>query len=166
RLSLRFADQLCHHFIPMPANRREIVQTALELGVCSASGYPITKAKKNGSVRSSEVFSFRGVAASEEMYKKLSLSPTMNIVIRFHKDRAVRPEDGKRFPTPSLRGISGGAIFAWPHGAELSSDWSLPRLVGLVHSYREREGLVIGTTLLPILTAISLGQMKGFGGVR
>lgn len=70
------------------------------------------------------------------------------------------------FPTPSLKGSSGGGIFAWPPGAELSDDWSLPRLVGVVHSFKEKEGLIIGTTLVPVLAAIGLGRMKGFGGIQ
>ena len=115
---------------------------------------------------SSEVFSFRGVVASEEIYEKLGLSPKSNIVINFSKKRAVDPNTFEKFPTPGLKGISGGGIFAWPKGEEISSDWSLPKLVGLVHTFKEKEGLLIGTTLLPVVTAIQLGRMKGFGGIR
>lgn len=167
RLTSSFAARLAHHFSPLPQGRREIIKTALELSVCSASGYPATKGKKSSEgVFSSEIFSFRGVAAPQEIYDQLELSPASNIVIQFSKKRAVSPKDGTPFPGPSLKGISGGGIFAWPAGSEISDDWNRPKLVGIVHSFKEKEGLIIGTTLLLLLTAISLGRMKGFNGVR
>ena len=33
------------------------------------------------------------------------------------------------------------------------------------HTFKEREGLIIGTTLLPLLAAIAVGRMKNYGGV-
>lgn len=167
RLSTEFAVQLSYHFKPLPQGRGELIGSAYELTVCSASGYPASKSKKDGSgTFSSEIFSFRGVVAEQDTYRSLNLSPDDAIIIHFHKKRAVHPGTMDAFPTPGLKGISGGGIFAWPRGAELSNDWSLPRLVGIVHTFKEREGLIIGTTLLPVLAAISLGRMKNFGGVQ
>lgn len=109
RLSRAFALQLGHHFMPIPHGRGEIIRSAQELTVCSAAGYPASKSKKNGDgVFSSEVFSFRGVIADKETYDSLDLSPDQAIVIHFHKKRAVHPGTTNRFPTPSLKGISGG----------------------------------------------------------
>lgn len=167
RLSTEFATQLSYHFKPLPQGRGEIIRSARELTVCSASGYPASKSKKNGDgVFSSEIFSFRGGIADKDTYDRLNLSPEQAIVIHFHKKRAVHPGTMDAFPTPSLKGTSGGGIFAWPPGAELSDDWSLARLVGIVHTFKEREGLIIGTTLLPVLAAITVGSMKNFGGVQ
>jgi hypothetical protein len=166
RLATEFAVQLSHHFTPLPQGRGELIRSAHELTVCSASGYPTSKCKKKGSKYSSEIFSFRGVAAEQETYDRLDLSPEQTIIIHFHKKRAVHPETGGAFPTPGLKGSSGGGIFAWPRGSETSNDWSLPRLVGIIHSFKEREGLIIGTTLLPVMVAISLGRMKNFGGIQ
>lgn len=166
RLSSEFACELSHHFKPLPQGRGEVIGSAHELTVCSVSGYPASKGKKNGDgVLSSEIFSFRGAVADSSTYDLLKLSPDQAIVIQFHKKRAVHPGTMDAFPTPGLKGISGGGIFAWPCGAELSEDWSLPRLVGIVHTFKEREGLIIGTTLLPLLAAISVGRMKNYGGV-
>lgn len=166
RLSTEFAVQLSYHFKPLPQGRGEIIRSAHELTVCSASGYPASKSKKNGDTFSSEIYSFRGVIAQQEEYDRLDLSPEQAIIIHFHKKRAVYPGTMDVFPTPSLKGSSGGGIFAWPYGSELSKDWSLPHLVGIIHTFKEKEGLIIGTTLLPILAAISLGRMKNFGGVK
>lgn len=167
RLSSEFARALCHHFLPLAQQRCDILLPPLEPIACSASGYPASKSRKTADgAYTSEIFSFRGVSAAPETYEKWSLSPDINIVLNFNKKSAVDPATLKSFSTPSLRGISGGGIFAWPKGQEISDDWSLPKLVGLVHSFKEKEGLIIGTTLLPILSAIQLGRMKGYGGVR
>jgi len=163
RLSPDFAEDLQHHFTPISAKYREVIPTALELTVCSASGYPVTKGKRNGGVLSSEIFSFTGIAAHEATYDGLSLSPMLSIVLRFNRKNAVHSEDGRPFPTPSLRGISGGGIFAWPRGAVGIPDWSSRRLVGIVHTYKEREGLIVGTAMISLLTMTSLGRMKSFG---
>lgn len=166
RLSSEFAAQLSCRFTPFPDGRGEVIQSALNLTVCSACGHPATKGRKNGQTYSSEIFSFRGVAARQETYDQVGVSPEQSVIVHFHKKRAVHMVTRDAFPTPSLKGCSGGGIFAWPHGAELSDDWSLPRLVGIIHSFKEKEGLIIGTTLLPVVAAIGLGRMKNFGGIQ
>ncbi|WP_421832539.1 hypothetical protein [Limnobacter sp.] len=167
RLSSKFATDLCGHFRPVPQTRCELIKSSLELTVCSVSGYPATKSGKTADgAHRSEIFSFRGVAAQQHVYDSLELSSDLNIVIHFNKKQAVDPEKFEKTSTPSLKGISGGGIFAWPKGEELSDDWNLPKLVGLMHCFRERDGLIIGTTLLPVLAAVQLGKMKRFGGIR
>lgn len=85
--------------------------------------------------------------------------------MHFDKKQAVSPDTGQIINPPSPRGVSGGAIFAWPYGYEFSQDWSLPTLVGILHSYKRKDGIFIGTTLLPYVTATSLGRMKGYDDV-
>jgi hypothetical protein len=131
------------------------------------SGYPASKSGKTAEgIHRSEIFSFRGVAAEHHLYDSLGLDPKFNIILHFSKKRAVDPKTFERYSTPSLKGVSGGGIFAWPKGQELSDDWKLPKLVGLMHTYKEKDGLIIGTTLLSVVGAVLLGRMKGFGGVR
>ena len=165
RITLQLAGLLSHHFRVLPHARAQVITSISELVVCSASGYPASKGKKDGEKYSSEIFSFRGAVAGPDVYQELGLHPEGNIIIQFKRKEARDPETLKPFPTPGLRGISGGGIFAWPPGAELSSDWSLPKLVGIVHTFKEREGLIIGTTLLPLVAALGLGRMKKFGGI-
>lgn len=64
------------------------------------------------------------------------------------------------------RSVSGGGIFAWSLGSELSEDWSVSELVGIFHTYDRSKGLIIGTPLWVLAMAVQLGQMKDFGGVR
>ncbi len=166
RLSSLFAKSLSAHFQPLPQQRSELILSALELSVCSVSGYPASKSKKKGSnVYTSEIYSYRGVAADDSIYQKHKLNPDTNIIINFNKKQSVSPIDGEMYLPPKHKGVSGGAIFAWPHGQEISEDWSLPKLVGIFHTYKETEGLMIGTSLIGFMSAITLGQMKGYGGI-
>lgn len=164
RLSSEFARKLCFYFFPL-IRKIEIIENSLNLSVLSVVGYPASKARRKGGVFGSELAYYRGVAASEEFYAQRKLLTDENIILHFGKKQALSPDTGKKIDPPSPRGVSGGAIFAWPHGHEFSQDWTLPRLVGILHSYSEKEGVFIGTTLLPYVGAISLGKMKGYDGV-
>ncbi|MBU4261777.1 MAG: hypothetical protein KKC76_07860 [Proteobacteria bacterium] len=125
RLSNEFARTMAAIFRPLPQLRRMIITSALELGVCSIYGFPASKAKKRQGKYTSESATYRGVAAKEETYKELGLSPNTSIVVHFHKKRAVSSESGQKINPISPRGVSGGGIFAWPDGHELSPLLSL-----------------------------------------
>jgi hypothetical protein len=165
RLNTEFANLLSTTFTVMKAAKRKVLLTAHEHNAYSAVGYPITRSKKRDDLYTSEIYSPRGIVANAEVYKSLNLSPETSIVIHFNRKNTVDASDFMPSSPPGLRGISGGPIFAWPRDMELLTDWSLPKMVGIMHSYREKDGLIIGTTLLAVLTAISVGKMKNFGGV-
>ena len=166
RLSSNFATLMCFEFWPLPPTKIEIIPTALKLSVCSITGFPSSKSKKNNEgTHTSNIFSYRGVLASQETYKEHSLRPEQNILINFNRKNAVSPEDMNKVVPPSPKGLSGGAIFAWPDGEEISEDWTLPKLVGIFHSYKQNSGLMIGTSLISVVAAITLGEMKNYDGV-
>lgn len=165
RLSTDFARRMCAYFQPLSQSRCSLIRSALELRVCSVYGYPVSKAKRMGGKYHSETATFTGAVASEETYTKLGLSPESSIIIHFHHKQIVSPDDGKFINPLSPRGVSGGGIFSWPPGHELSRNWTLPELVGIFHTYKKTEGLLIGTHLLSVVAATQLGRMKGFGGV-
>jgi hypothetical protein len=132
----------------------------------SICGYPASKSRQKGDVFSSEFASYRGLSATKEIYNELNLTSDSSIIVRFRKKNAISPIDGKKMNPLSPRGVSGGGIFSWPAGHELSNDWSLTRLVGIFHTYKERKGLMIGTSLLSVVTAVQLGAMKNYGGTE
>lgn len=165
RLSTEFARSLCAHFQPL-IGKPELIPSALELGVVSVVGFPASKAKRKASKFTAEMAYYRGVVADQETYDQHGFLHDQNIIVHFHKRNAVYPETGKSMNPPSPQGVSGGAIFSWPRNHEFSQDWSKPKLVGILHSYKIKEGLFIGTTLLPYFAAIQLGGMKRFGGIR
>lgn len=159
-LSAMCKKSLKHHFSPIPQTRAELLTSSSELGCCSISGYPASKGINKAEQLSSEIYSFRGVAAKPSTYEQLGLRPEANIVIHFDKSRAVYPGTLRPFPGPSLKGVSGGAIFKWPKEHAMSDDWSIPTLVGIFHTYHKDLGLAVGTLLLPYVATIGLMQMK------
>ena len=162
RLTNGCATKLCFNFKPLPGSRLEIVPDALELGACSVVGYPVSKAKYLAGQYTSETVYLRGVAEHPPKYEALGITPKTNIVICLRAKKVVN-RDKKFVNHAHPRGMSGGAIFAWPAGHELSEDWSLPKLVGVFHTYHQAQGLLVGSTLLPLVAAIGLGKMKNFG---
>lgn len=166
RLDANFARSLTSYFKPLHQSRCEIIHNVTEPGVYSVCGYPASKARQKGDVLSSEFASYRGLSAKSEIYNELNLNSDSSIIIHFRKKNAISPLNGKKMNPLSPRGVSGGGIFYWPAGHELSNDWSLTRLVGIFHTYKERKGLMIGTNLISVVTAVQLGAMKNYGGVE
>lgn len=164
KLAIGFARDLLFHFKPLHQSRCKVIHDITIPGVYSVCGYPVSRARQNGDVFSSELASYRGVSAGCEIYQQLELSCDASIIISFRKKRAISPLDGKKMNPLSPRGVSGGGIFSWPFGDELSDDWSRVHLVGIFHTYKERRSLMIGTNLVPLVAAIQLGAMKGYGG--
>lgn len=160
RLSTACKKALNHHFSPFPQIRTELLTSSLDLGCCSISGYPTSKGTNKSGQLSSEVYSFRGIAAKPSTYKKLGLDPGANIIVHYDRSRAVHRGTLQPFPGPSLKGVSGGAIFSWPKEAAMSDDWSIPSLVGIFHTYHKDSGLAVGTLLMPYIATIGLMQMK------
>lgn len=167
KLSSLMVSQLLHYFKPATAGlNTKLIENSFELSVCSIAGYPASRGKKNKEIFSSEIYSFTGMVADPDVYEAYELDPVSNIILNFNKKNAVNPENGEKFNIPSMKGVSGGGIFAWPENFSGIPDWSERKLVGIFHTYKEREKLIIGTTLLPLLLLLTLGSMKGFGGVK
>jgi len=165
RLDSEFAKLLCHYFWPLPQSNCELVRSSLELSICSIAGFPANKAKRKGEKLSSEFYSYRGVVAEAEVYDKLGLSPETSIIVHFNRKNSMSSATGNKDLPPKPNGVSGGGVFSWPEGHEISTDWNIPKLIGIFHTYKEKEGLLIGSTLINVLAAIQLGRMKGFNGV-
>lgn len=101
------------HFKPLPQSRCEIIRSALDLGICSIYGYPVSKARQNGDHFSSETASYRGVVAEERTYQELGLFADSSIVVHFKKKNAISSESGKINPL-SPRGVSGAVYLHGP----------------------------------------------------
>ena len=163
KLSHKFSIAVSQHFEPICGRNSEVMENSSKLYTCSVAGYPASKGKKMSGSYSSDIFAFTGMNVTESIYNEYGLSTSTNIALRFDRKYAVNPDTGESFPTPGLSGVSGGGIFAWPPNKPFCCDWSERKLVGIFHTYKKRENLLIGSTLLPFLSALTLGHMKGFG---
>ena len=162
RLDFEFADRLCSEYVPLINRTRNIV-SASEVYTCSVIGYPSSKVKiRKGGHPEARAHYFTGQRASIDTYERLKLDPEFSIALHIAKNNMSHSTNGKGLLTlPKLNGISGSAILAWPPDHLYPSDWSLPDMVGVVHSYLRDEGLLIGTTMAPYLAAIGLDIMQG-----
>ncbi len=154
KLSNHFADRISEIFTPIDMSNIQLIRHVNELSICSVSGYPASKAKKKGNEFSSEVYSYTGVVVGPDIYEKHQLNPEFEIVIGFTQKTAVNVE-GQPFPTPSLKGLSGGGIFAWPNEFDGFPPWSERKLVGIMHSYKKRDNLIVGTNMIAYLAGIT-----------
>lgn len=87
--------------------------------------------KLNTSQSALSLHSSEGVST----YENLGLDPSVNIVVHYDRSRTVYPGTLKPFPSPSLKGVSGGAILSWPKRAFHESRlvysialWNFPHL--------------------------------------
>lgn len=87
-------------------------------------------------------------------------------MVRFNRKKVVNPETEEIYTAPGLKGVSGGGIFAWPKDKPFHCEWHERKLIGIFHTYKEREKIMIGSTLVSFLAALTLGHMKGFGGYQ
>jgi hypothetical protein len=166
RLSSNFVALMCHEFWPLPPTKIELITSAQELSTCSIVGFPSSKSKKNNDgVHTSNIFTYRGVRASEKEYKDHNLNPEQSILINFNRKNSISIESKNKILPPIPKGVSGGAIFAWPYGDEISEDWNIPKLVGIFHTYKQKNKLMIGTSLISFVAAMTLGEMKNYDGV-
>lgn len=166
RLDSRFAKGMLENFKPWPQKRMSMARDASRSAAFSVYGYPASRAKLRSQIYTSEAASFRGFLGTPQDYAQENIFQEQSIIVRFHKRRAIDMESKTRKNPIHPKGMSGGAIFEWPVGERLSTDWSIPNLVGVFHTYKEASGLLIGTPLYVVMTSIMLGQMKNFGGVR
>jgi len=148
KLENELFQELQHFFVSIPQERQNENRNSLDLSVCSISGYPINRTKKldTGSV-TSVPWAPRGVACLQTDYEEYGYSPYRNILVRFNRKEAIDHNTGKQGNTPSLRGLSRRGIYSWSAESILSTDWTIPKLVGIFHTYVEKQELIVGTSL-------------------
>lgn len=155
---------LSTYFTPTTGDNVELLQSAESVHLCSVAGYPASKSGNFDGAHSSEIFAYSGFCVSPDIYEKHGLSLQNHIAVRFNRRKAIRAETEEIFTPPGLKGVSGGGMFAWPKEKLFHCEWSERKLIGVFHTYKEKEQLMIGSTLVSFLGALTLGRMKGFGG--
>jgi hypothetical protein len=62
--------------------------------------------------------------------------------------------DGMQKMSPHPKGISGGAIYSWPKDIQTRKKDFDFHLVGIGHTYKEKDNLLVGTRINPYLASI------------
>lgn len=111
---------------------------------CSVGGYPITQARRTESAYQSATYSYIGMSADHDTYRRLGYDPSTHIIVQYRMKKSVFPE-GDRTNPPHPRGLSGGGIFQL-HPSSFSDLERAPRtLIGSMHTFLKRENCFVGT---------------------
>lgn len=118
-------------------------------------GYPASRVSYRGNdiITGGERIAGSGLNAAELV--RFGLHPSRHLAIRFHRKKSRRIGSDLRYTAPMPHGISGGAIYAWPKAP--IGQRGIPTtfyLVGIAHTYLQKECLLIGTRIEGLLSAI------------
>lgn len=162
RLAPRLVAPVVGAFTPVPPNAAQLLTEEYwrndQIFFCSATGYPASKARRDGDAHTIDVWSYGGSLVTDSTtYERLGYSTKMNILLRYDRSQTINLGSEKRSASaaPHLKGVRGGGIFIWP---ETESD--LPpifgrKLIGIVHTYLEHEQMIVGTNLIPVFTMMA-----------
>jgi len=146
RLDSALAKRIHKDFKPLYREECWLTDNLLPGDVYTFSGFPLNKSKNKNNIVSFEMFSYSGEAAIAEKYKSLGCKDDTNIVINFRRKKALDPNGNKKIP-PHPKGISGGAIFRWPKYLKENEVELKRSLVGIGHTYSQKNNCLIGTKL-------------------
>jgi len=141
-------DDLATEFAPLDLETLDLTNNAQERLFHLIAGFPLSRkwAKfRNGEHTGSRLY-FVGISFTDSECAAAGYEPSTNLLVEYHLDKAIYPEGDNANP-PSPRGMSGGGVFQI--GADLSGrpDSSTARLVGIMHSFNERENIFVATKL-------------------
>lgn len=123
-------------------------------------GYPCSKSRKHCSVHSTETVTYTGHVWSRDVYEKLGYSRSGHICIKMRLKRASSSLFGSNSIAPHPRGVSGGAILAWPETyVDRVSDPKL-KLIGIAHTYDKRANCLAGTHVMVLIRTIARNNQR------
>lgn len=123
---------------------------------CLIAGYPLSRAwvkYKNNEIIGSRLH-FVGVAVAQSQYAAHGCNSDVNILIEYHLNKAIYPE-GDRANAPSPRGMSGGGVFRIRRDKNGRPDSSAAELIGVMHTFREKQNMFVATKLIEVFRLIS-----------
>ena len=172
RLTPDLAPQVAQAFTPVPAAAIDFLPAKYWSNeypcICSATGYPTSKARLENGAHSIDIWSYAGTLITDDAtYDRLGFSKELNILLRYDRTKTINLNhaEPRIASAPNLKGVSGGGIFLWPDFPD-DVDSFPPvfgrKLVGIVHSYLPHENLIVGSSLLSTFTMMMLGEMKGW----
>ena len=85
--------------------------------VCSATGYPASKARRDGGAHAIDIWSYAGMLVTDhDTYDRLGYSTDLNILLHYDRTQTINSghPELRIASAPSLKGVSGGGIFSWP----------------------------------------------------
>jgi hypothetical protein len=142
-------------FVPVKLKSIDVAGSTKPGDFCMVTGFPTSRkyAKHESGTLISSRLHFVGISAEHSAYEKHACSPVQNILVEYHLNKAIYPEGDSASP-PKPRGISGGAIFKIGRDSNGNPDSSSATLIGVMHKFKERDGLFIGTKINELLAIV------------
>ncbi|MEM9478810.1 MAG: hypothetical protein AAGA58_04015 [Verrucomicrobiota bacterium] len=154
RLDEKFAERLESVFEPLRREALAIFGHLQSGDHYTFGGFPWRKTKTRGKTSTTELCTYTGEAETNSKYEKLDYSPAYNILVRFRRKKSINFQTGHKSTPPLPHGISGGGIFVWQKDIIQNPRTPEFRLCGIVHTYLEKQHVLIGTRLGPYLALI------------
>lgn len=121
------------------------------------SGYPYRKSYVKRGVATTELFNYTGVILNSDNYLNLGYDPTIHIVVNYRRNMTVNSK-GEKYVPALPHGISGGGIFTWPQQYSSEIIPNNRRLIGIAHTYKQKENLLVGTNIIAFIQAILINN--------
>jgi hypothetical protein len=163
--SNQIAD-LAKPFSPLLSDQICLSRQPLRPALLSVFGCPISKSRPTaGPGKQSKLWIYRcAVVADATRHVNESVDAETHILLEFDVKNAFDSSSVKSVTAPYPKGVSGGGIFAFPVDHESSVDWSLPKLIGIFHTFRQPSKIAIGSRIWPMYDAL-LGSLESARGM-
>lgn len=142
-------------FAPTKLKNIDVAGNTTPGDFCMVAGFPTSRrySKHESGTLICSPLHFVGLAVENSAYARHGCNPEQNILIEYHLAEAIFPE-GDRANPPKPRGMSGGAIFRIGRDGKGNPDSSSAVLIGVMHKFKERDNLFIGTKVHELLTIV------------
>lgn len=157
KLDNDFAEKLHDDLYIVSLDDIYFLDDATKSIIYTFAGYPHSKSKIRLGIAQSEQYFYGGYSVKKEIYSAHGYDPNMHIIVKYRRHRSVTKEGEKIFP-PIPRGISGGGIYVWPEDFEGQPTPPERKLVGIGHTYKENDDLLIGTNIQAFIKCIMLNN--------
>lgn len=156
-LSSEFSSRLYPDYRPITQTGIDLFDEAADGNLYSIAGYPADASKGTLESCSAEFFAFTGTVPHERFYRKLGLQQEMHVLMQFNVRRNVILR-GPAKTSPMPQGMSGGALFSWPRGANPLQPNPNPKLVGITTDWDKRHAIFTGTRIYSFIKMIELNN--------
>jgi hypothetical protein len=133
------------------------IDDATQSVIYTFAGYPSSKSKIRPKLATSDPYFYGGYSVASEVYSKYGYDPHTHIIVKYRRHSSVNPEGEKEFP-PFPEGISGGGIYVWPEDYQGQFIPTMRKLVGIVHTYKKNDDLLIGTNIQAFIKCIAINN--------
>jgi hypothetical protein len=157
KLETNFARSLHNDLNVINIDDIVFLDDATQSVIYTFAGYPSSKTKTRSNFAQSEPYYYSGYSVEKEIYSKYGYNPNFHIIVKFRRHSSVTAIGEKYFP-PFPRGISGGGIYVWPEEFQGQLIPTGRKLVGIVHTYKQDEGLLIGTNIQAFIKCIAINN--------